>query len=62
MCPKPALDVWIQVKNTKIEREFKKNGIVLTAVVLDFNLETKLYVLKWEEENADTEKENNYKG
>ena len=30
MCPKPNLDVWIQVKNyypmgTKIEQEFKKN-------------------------------------
>ena len=43
MCLKSALDVWIQVKNyypfgTKIEREFKKNGIVLTVVVIDFNL------------------------
>ena len=67
MCSKPALDVWIQVKNyhpigTKIEREFKKNGIVLTAVFIDFNLETKLYALKWEEDNADTEKDNNYTG
>ena len=67
MCPKPDLDVWIRVKNcypmgTKIEREFKKNGIVLTAVVVDFDLETQLYTLKWEEENADTEKENDYTG
>ena len=67
MCPKPALDVWIQVKNyypigTKIEREFRKNGGVLIAAVVDFNLETKLYTLQWEEENEDTEKENNYTG
>ena len=67
MCPKPALDVWIRVKNyypigTKIEREFKKNGVVLTVVVVDFNLKTKLYKLKWEEENVDTERENNYTG
>ena len=67
MCPKPALDVWIRVKNyypigTKIEREFKKNGIVLTAVVVGFDLDTTLYTLEWEEENADTEKENDYKG
>ena len=47
---------------TNIEREFKKNGIVLTAVVVDFNMETQLYTLKWEEENTDTEKENNYTG
>ena len=46
----------------KDEREFKKNRIVLTAVVIDFNLETKLYALQWEEENKDTEKENNYTG
>ena len=64
MCPMPVLDVWIQVKNyypigTKIEREFKKNGRVLTTVVVDFDLETKLYALKWEEENTDTEIENN---
>ena len=45
---------------TKIKREFKKNGIVLTAVVVGFNLETKLYTLEWEEENEDTEKENDY--
>ena len=67
MCPKPKLDVWIRVKNyyplqTKIEREFRKNGIVLSAVVVDFNLDTKLYTLEWEEENADTEKESNYTG
>ena len=67
MCPKPALDVWIRVKNyypigTKIEREFRKNGRVLTAVVVAFDLETKLYALKWEEENTDTEKENDYTG
>ena len=67
MCPKPALDVWIRVKNyypigTKIEREFRKNGILFTAAVVDFNLETKLYTLQWEEENEDTEKENNYTG
>ena len=59
MCPKPALDVWIQVKNyypigTKIERVFRKNRIVLTTTVVDFNLETKLYTLYWEEENEDT--------
>ena len=47
---------------TKNEREFKKNWIVLTAVVVDFNLETKLYTLKWEKENTDTEKENDYTG
>ena len=47
---------------TKIEREFKKNGRVLTAVVVAFNLETKLYTLEWEENNADTEKENDYTG
>ena len=41
---------------TKIEQEFKKNGMFLSAVVVDFNLEMKLYKLKWEEENADTEK------
>ena len=41
--------------STKIKREFKKNGIVFTAVVIDFNLEMKLYALKWEEENTDTE-------
>ena len=62
MYPKPNSDVWIRVKNyypmgTKIERELKNNGIGLTAVVVDFNLETKLYALKLEEENADTEKE-----
>lgn len=62
MCPKPALDVWIRVKNyypigTKIEREFRKNGILLTTAVVNFNLETKLYTLQWEEENE----ENNYK-
>ena len=66
MCPKPALDVWIRVKNyypigTKIEREFKKNGVVLTTVVVDFILETKIYVLKWEEEKENTEKENKYR-
>ena len=47
---------------TKIEREFKKNGIVLTAVVVGFDLDTKMYTLEWEEENADTEKENDYTG
>ena len=47
---------------TKMEKEFKKNGKVLTVVVINFNLETKLYALKWEEENADTEKENNHTG
>ena len=67
MCPKPDLDVWIRVKNyypigTKIEREFRKNGKVLTAVVVAFDLETKLYTLEWEENNADTEKENDYTG
>ena len=41
---------------TKIEREFRKNERVLTAVVGDFNLETKLYTLQWEEENEYTEK------
>ena len=39
---------------TKIERKFKKNGRVLTAVVVGFDLDTKLYVLEWEKENADT--------
>ena len=47
---------------TKIKREFKKNRIVLTAVVVDFDLDTKLYALKWEEEKADTEKEHDYTG
>ena len=65
MCPKPALDVWIWVKNyypigTKIEREFKKNGIVRSAEVIDFDSDTTLYMLKWEEKNKDTEKKNSY--
>ena len=47
---------------TKTKREFRKNGRVLTAVVVGFDLETKLYTLEWEEENTDTEKENNYTG
>ena len=47
-CPKPKLDVWIQEKKyylmgTKIEREFKKNGIVLTVGVVDFNLESHIH-------------------
>ena len=42
---------------TKIERKFEKNGIVLSAVFVDFNLDTKLYTLEWEEKNKDTEKE-----
>ena len=62
MYQQPNLDGWTRVKNyypmgTKIEREFKKNGIGLTTVVVDFNLETKIYALKLEDENADTEKE-----
>ena len=65
MCPEPKLDVWIQVKNyypmgTKIERELKKKSIVLTAVIVGFNLDTKLYTLDWEEENSDTKKGNDY--
>ena len=58
MCPKPKLDVWIQVKkyypmSTKIIIECKENGIVLTVVVVvvvvvvHFYLETKLYTLEW---------------
>ena len=43
---------------TKIEREFKKNGIIRSAEVVAFNLDTKLYTLEWEEENTDTEKGN----
>ena len=34
----------------------------MTAVVVDFDLDTKMHTLEWEEENADTEKENDYTG
>ena len=63
MFPKPKLDIWTLEKNyhskgTKIEREFKKNGKVLSAIVgvVAFDLYTKLYILKWQKENTDTER------
>ena len=67
MCLKPALalDAWIRVKHyfligTKIWREFQKYGIVRSAEVVDFDLDTKLYTLKWEEKKKDTENDNIY--
>ena len=67
MCPMPSIEVWIRVKNyypigTKIEKEFRNNGVVLFAVVADFDIDTKRYTLKWEEENNDTRKENDWTG
>ena len=45
---------------TKIEREFNCGSIILTTVVTAFDLETKQYILEWEEKNEDTENKNNY--
>ena len=63
----PPLEVWIQVKNhyplgTKIEREFSKDGIFWNAIVTAFDLETKQYILEWEEKNKSIQKEDNYTG
>ena len=60
MYPMPPLEVWIQVKNyyplgTKTEREFNCDSIVWSTVVTAFYLEMKHYILKWEENNDDTE-------
>lgn len=46
----------------KFERELRKDGIVKSAVVIDFDLDTKLYSPEWEENNKDIEKESNYTG